>query len=407
MILRMAWRNLRRRPVQSALAAGAVAVGLAVCVFLANFQYGSWANMLHDLVRSTAGHVVVQHPRFQETRDSKYLVEHSGDVAREVAAVDPSGTVLRRVLHPGLVASANNTVAVELAGVEPAKEKAVSPMVDKIVEGGWFEAEDEAFILVGVELAKRLQVGVGDKVVVTTSSAGELQARPVRVRGIFQTHNVRTDAFFAVLTFAETQALLPTFDDPATHVALLRDELEVPAGLADRVRAAVPADLAVLEWDEALPEARKSEQLDKAMGDVIWLFLGAIATIGILNVLLMSLFQRTRELGVMLAVGMRPLDVARLLLAEGMLLGFVGVFAGLLLGWAVTWPAKVYGLSLVELQNQAPVANAAVDTVMHAQYMWQRDLSMAVVFVALSALSSLWPAIRAARLEPVDSLRSV
>jgi putative ABC transport system permease protein len=121
----------------------------------------------------------------------------------------------------------------------------------------------------------------------------------------------------------------------------------------------------------------------------------------------MSLFQRTRELGVMLAVGMRPLDVARLLLAEGMLLGFVGVFAGLLLGWAVTWPAKVYGLSLVELQNQAPVANAAVDTVMHAQYMWQRDLSMAVVFVALSALSSLWPAIRAARLEPVDSLRSV
>lgn len=407
MIARMAWRNLRRRPVQSMLAGGAVAVGLAVCVFLVNFQFGAWALMQQDTVRSVSGHVVVQPIGYQDSKDSKLVLEGSAAIAERMAAADPTGTVLRRSFLQGLVASPNNTVAVALNAVEPSKEAAESPMVDKIVQGSWFEAEDASRILIGVELARRLQVEVGDKVVVTTSSKGEMQARPLRVQGVFETNNVRTDSFFAIVPLAIAQALQPAYDDPATQVALLRDDLEVPPSITQAVREAVGAGFEVLPWREAMPEANKSEELDKAMALYILTFLAAIATVGILNVLLMSLFQRTRELGVMLAVGMKPADVARLLLMEGLLLGILGAAVGLGVGLLATWPAHVYGFNVAELQNQAPVANVAIDSTIRSQFMLGRDLAWTGFFVLLSAVSCLWPALRAARLEPVESLRSV
>jgi putative ABC transport system permease protein len=407
MILRMAWRNLRRRPIQSLLASAAVGAGLAVCILSVNFQYGVWETAIQDSVSSTSGHIVVQPAGYQETKDSKLLLEGSGAIATKLAALDPDATVLRRAFLAGLVASPNNTVAIQLAAVEPALEGAVSPMKGKIIQGGWFEDETKSRVLIGVDLAQRLQVDVGDKVVVTTSSKGELQARPVRIGGIFETHNTRTDSFFGILPLAVAHKLLPELDDPATQVALVRGDLDVPPELLAQAKAAVGAGPEVLTWQGAMPELESAEKLDKAGGRVIWAFLAIIATVGILNVLLMSLFQRTRELGVMLAVGMRPMQVGRLLVAEGFLLGVVGSFFGYLAGLAATWPMKEYGIELTAMSNQMPTANAAVDTLLRSQYIVDQNIYWAVFFVFLSVLSSLWPAFRAARLEPVDSIRAL
>lgn len=407
MIFRMAWRNLRRRPVQSFLASAAVGAGLAVCILAVNFQYGSWATSVQDSVASISGHIVVQPPGYQESKDTKLLLEDSGALAAKLQSVDPEASVLRRAFLAGLVASPNNTVAVALTAVEPEAEGQSNPLVTKIVEGAWFESDTTSRLLIGVELAKRLQVEVGDKVVVTTSSKGEIQARPLRVQGIFKTHNTRTDAFFAVLPLAVAQKLLPQHSDPATQIALVRDTLRLPDGMHAAATAAVGEGPEVLTWEGALPELKQAEELDKVGGRFIWAFLAVIATVGILNVLLMSLFQRTRELGVMLAVGMRPMEVGRLLVAEGLLLGLVGAFFGYLGGLAMTWPMKVYGIELTEISNQMPTANAAIDTILRAQYQIPQNLYWALFFVFLSVLSSLWPAFRAARLEPVDSIRAL
>jgi len=406
MLVRMAWRNLRRRPIQSLLASMAVAAGLGVTIFMTNFQWGAWAGMIQDVVIATAGHVVVQPAGFQESKDVKLLLEDTTALAAKLKEVDPDSDVIRRVTMSGLIASPNNTVAVGLMGVEPTAEKAVSRMPSKIVQGGWFETDTENKVLVGIDLAKRLQVDVGDKVVITTSSKGELQARPFRVRGIFQSHSTRTDSFFAMIPLTAAQKLLPEYNDPASQVALLRDDLEVPEGLKAAVIAKVGAGPEVLEWSEALPEIKSAEQLDKAGGMVIFAFLGAIVSVGVLNVLLMSLFQRTRELGVMLAIGMRPLNVAQLLFLEGALLGLVGAVLGVGLGWAATWPMAQWGVDLAMMANQAPMGNGAMDTVIRSQFVVERNLAFAFIFAAASGLSAAWPAIRAARLEAVDALRA-
>jgi len=414
MLLRMAIRNLIRRPIQSVLASGAVAAGLAVCVWMTNFQDGSWISMLDDSMRAVAGHVVVQAEGYQEDKDADLLVEDSGRIQAQLAGLTEDGVVLRRLFTEGLVASEANTVAVAVHGVENA-EAQVSEMADKLTDGRWLQAGEA---LVGAKLATRLAVGVGDDVTITLGPSDDLGGVALRVAGIFETGASRTDSFFVLAPLADLQTLLPDRTDPATQVALQVPAIKAPRGLRDDARAAVSAvvsghggerraDLDVLTWQEAMPEALNAAKLDKAFTVFIWAVLAGIVSIGVLNLLLMSLFQRTREMGVMLAVGMRPREVMRLVVLEGAALGLLGCIVGWGLGQLLTIPMVIYGVDLVAMQDAAPVSNVAIDTVIHSRFIWGKGLLWFAWFFVLTVLASLWPALRAGSLSPVDAMRHV
>ncbi len=407
MLLRMALRNLLRRPIQSALCAMAVAAGLAMTVFITNFQHGSWASVLQDTVQAMAGHVVVQPKGFQDGKDLDLLLDDTAAIADSVRAAVPGATVLRRAFLQGLLASPTNTVAVAVNAVEPVPEAAVSRLPEKLIEGEWLAEGATRKVIVGKELAKKLGSTVGSKVVLMVNSGGEIQAAPLRIGGIFETGSMQTDSFFAVVPLVTAQGLLPEHSDPATQIALQLDSLRVPPATLAAVQTATGGpEREVLHWHDAIPELLEQSEVDKAGGDVVWVALAAIVSIGVLNVLLMSLFHRTRELGVMKAVGMRPSQVARLLAWEGALIGLAGAVLGLVVGLAFSWPIVHYGIDLAAMQTSAPT-NVAVDTLMKGQFMWARDLSWAGFFLILSVLASLWPAMRAARLQPVDAMRHV
>ena len=174
MIFRMALRNLLRRPIQSLLASGAVAGGLALIILTTNFQDGTWAGVVRDTVRAAAGHVVVQVDGYQRKKDSELLLENSSELAAKIREAHPETTVLRRLFLQGMVASPNNSVAVSINGVEPVAEKDLSQVVNKMVEGSWLSEDKSTGLIIGHRLAKRLQVAVGEKVVVTTSFRGEI-----------------------------------------------------------------------------------------------------------------------------------------------------------------------------------------------------------------------------------------
>ncbi len=405
MLFRMALRNLWRRPIQSALAGGAIAAGLLFTVIMVNIQEGAWDQMLDESVRATAGYVVVQPRDYQETKDPDLLLDDSAALADKVRQAVPGQTVLRRTFLSGLLASPDNSVAISLNGVEPDAEKQFSNLPGKLVSGAWFDQTDQKGILVGSELARRLAVQVGDKVVLTVSSQGELQARPLRIAAIFETGGKQMDAFFAVVPLTVAQQLLPGHADPATQVAVMWTALDVPRALVQKVADAVGGAFDVLPWQGAMPEAEAAAKMDRIGGRMMYGILAIIVSVGIANVLLMSLFQRTRELGVMMAVGMRPAQIARLILAEGFLLGLIGAVIGYAAGELFSWPIVVYGVDVAAMTEAAPVSNVALDTTIKAGFMWGMGLLWAMYFVFLSVLASLWPALRAARLQPTEALR--
>ena len=405
MYLRMALRNLMRRPVQSLIAAAAIAAGLTATVWMTNFQDGNWISILDDSMRAAAGHVVVQPRGYQDSQDSELLLQDSGAIAEALRALEPDAVVLRRAFLQGLVASSTNTVGVRINAVEPELERAVSELPDKLIEGAWLE--DGKQLVIGRELARKLDAGIGDKVVLTISSRGQIIGLPFRVAGIFATGSTRLDSFFALAPLSVVQQLMPDHRDPATQVALQLPSIEAPDDLVARARAVIGDEPEILTWRTVIAEAVKAAELDTAFAMFIWAVLAIVVSVGVLNLLLMSLFQRTRELGVMLAIGMRPADVTKLVLAEGAILGVVGSLVGFAVGTLLTIPMAKYGVDLAAVQSSAPVSNVALDTVMKSRFVWGKDLLWMGWFVSLSILASVWPAVRAGRLEPVDALRAV
>jgi putative ABC transport system permease protein len=214
------------------------------------------------------------------------------------------------------------------------------------------------------------------------------------------------DSFFVLASLSTLQKMVPGLKDPATQIAVQVKERNAPPELKDQVRAAVGEGLDVLNCFEALPEIYKMEKLDKMGAYFMWAFLGILASIGILNVLLMSLFQRTRELGMLQAMGMRPSGVIQLLMTEGLLLGLAGAMLGFALGLALTYPMVEYGFDYAMMQTAAPVSGVALNTLMKSVYSWDKMFLWTGFHVLLAVLASLWPALRAGRLEAVECMRS-
>jgi len=406
MVFRMALRNLIRRPMQSFLASGAVAGCLGLIIWTCNFQDGAWVLLMDDTIRASAGHVVVQADGYQDAKDSNLLVADSSAIAAKIHQQNPETTVIRRLILGGMIASPENSVAVGISGVEAEAEEAVSQIPKMMVDGEWLQAGTSGQVLIGTTLAKRLQVGLGDKVVLTVSYRGELQALPFRVAGTFTIGNASMDNFFVLANLPTLQEMLPGITDPATMISVQVEGYKVPAGLKASVREAVGDGPEVLRAEEALPELFKAEELDKIGGYFMWVFIGILASIGILNVLLMSLFQRTRELGMLQAMGMRPSGLVQLLLTEGFLLGVFGALLGFIVGLAATYPMVEYGIDYGMINNQAPVSGVALNTLLKAVYSWDKMAIWTGFHVLLAVLASLWPALRAGRLEAVESMRS-
>ncbi len=406
MIFKLALRNLVRRRTQSLLAAGAVAGGLSLIIFTTNFQDGSWRGVVDDSIRAASGHVVVQAKGYQDEKDAELLLSDSSTIAEKVRGVAPHTHVVRRLFLQGMVASPDNAVAIALHGVEPVPESETSQVADQLTQGAWLPDDDGAWLLIGHRLAKRLNVSIDDKVVVSISHKGEIQGLPFRVAGIFETGSTQLDNFFALASLSAAQSMLPGVKDPATQVSIQVPEYQAEASLLPTVQGALSTDHEILTWQESLPELYKAELLDKRAAYFMWFFFGALASIGVLNVLLMSLFQRIREFGMLQALGMRPNDLVRLLVAEGFLLGLLGSLAGLVIGCVATYPLAVYGIDVAAMQDSVPVSNVALNTLIKGVWSWDKMLLWSGYHVLLALLASLWPALRASRLEPVESLRA-
>lgn len=412
MLLRLAFRNLWRHRGRTWLSVGALAFSLMLMITLTNFQYGVWVGILETAIQNTAGHVMVEAEGWRAEQDPELVVERSGEVAELLGRVHPEATVVRRAEFGGLLTSPTGSVAVTVRGIEPGPEAAVGNVDERIVEGAWLEEDDERGVILGDDLADRLGVELGDKVVLMAQAGGdEMQSRLLRVRGLIHSGSEMLDSFTALTTLPSAQTFLQG-EDPAMQVAGLidgvgRGTLDTTP-LATAVEQDLPdAGLAVLTWRDALPLLEDQMEMDMAFNTVLYGFVGLIVVVGVLNTLLMSVMERLKEFGVMLAVGMRPRDLASLVVLEGGLVGLLGATVGLGLGGLATWPLVTQGVDYGELMAESsPVAGIALDSTLYALPDWGWTTTYVVMAVLCTTLASAWPAWRALALHPVEAMRN-
>jgi ABC-type lipoprotein release transport system permease subunit len=403
LLLTLAWRNLWRHRGRTAAILFALALGVWSMVSLAALSRGSMEQQLVKAILNLTGHIQIHAPGYSDDP----VVEHrmNPPASALMAALSrPEVTAwAMRVRVPAVVASERESAGVTLVGIDPARERGLSFIPDAVTQGRYLEAGDEAGILLGRKLAERLETGVGRRVVVMSQDVNNSVAdRGFRVVGIFDAEPQAAEEIYVFVTLASAQQMLKLGDN-ISEIALMttdRDRLDGPLAA---LRAAAP-DLDVQPWTVVEPLLVLTEKVVNVILIVWYVIVFTAMSFGLVNTLLMAVFERTREFGLFQALGMPPRHILGQVLAESCILLAVALALGNLGGWLTVLALKD-GLDLsafakgFEMMGVSPIIYPALRA---------GDVAAANVLVTVLGLAaSLYPAWRAARHVPVEAITRV
>jgi len=403
--LKLALRNLRRNLRRSIITGSAIAFGMAFLLFASGFRDGMVQKVIAQGVGSGAGHVVIQGPGWQEERELRNTVPDTPAVVTRLGQLLPAATIVKRVYLDGLLTSPQSASTVTVEAVEPACEQQVSDLPRRVVAGQYLDGDGRG-IVIGRALAKNLAVDLGDKVVLMVQSGSEVQSQLFRVKGLVSTGVDELDSGCAQIELAVAQQLVGLGNDVHQVSVHLPDASATAATTALVQTTFAGSAFDVIPWQQALPELAK--YVAHQQGDVVIMF-GVIffmVALGIVNTVLMSVFERVREFGVMLSLGAAPGRLARLILAESALLGLFAVVAGVVFGLLLNWSLWAHGLDMARLYGGGvEVAGMAIDMVIYSGLTATKTLSYALAVWLLTVATAIYPAYKAATLQPVECLQ--
>jgi len=406
-LARIAWRSIFRNRRRSAVIVASVAVGVAGAIFMNVFMWGMAEQMVASTVNSFLGEIQIHRNGFADNP----VVGLTMDAPRPaIAAVERLDGMVRgyapRVLTRGLAESATNASGVQIIGVDAARESTLTSVARRIVDGTFLTGRSSPRrkeVVIGDALAGKLGVGVGRKIVlVAQATGGEMGSDAFRVIGIFRMPSEDLNRTLVWVDLADAQNMLGIDGGLSEVMVMLRHEGDLTAAQDALARALGPA-YEVRTWREA----SKAMVVLIQLFDVSTLIMMAIvffaATFGIANTMLMAVFERTREFGILRALGTRPGALFRMVIYEAAFIGALGIAGGMLI-IAILYVAGLgKGLDLsIFAQSLALFGTDAVIRPRLRPGLFAVSLAMAE---AMTVLASMWPALRAARLQPADAIR--
>jgi putative ABC transport system permease protein len=405
MLAGLAWRNLWRHPRRTLLNVISIAFASVIMVFLLSFQLGTYATMKENVLRIMDGFAQIQPAGYKDNPDIKKVIAHPAAMLKRLQAIDGVGAVAPRVESFAILSNGEKSVGAAVVGIDPEREVEVSHLNHSIRQGRYLQSNDQAAIVLGSSLARNLGVGVGDPVsLLGQARDGSIAADVLKVVGIFNTGTPEIDRQFSEIPLPRFQASFG-MDSAVNLIVLSGSTLAGVTHALPRVRKMLAdTHLSVYSWQDLQPGLEAAISLDLSTSLLWYASLVIVVVFIILNTLLMAVLERTREFGVLLAIGMRPASVGSMIWLELILLTLLGLALGLIIGSVVTLAIGHYGLEL-------PGAKA-----LFAQWGLPGKLYPRLSLLSLSAgpgvmaacilLAGIFPYRRVHKLEPVTAMRA-
>ncbi len=406
LLMRLAWRNIWRQKRRTFITTAAMAAGLAFCLATVCLVDGMYIQMFDDVVTRTVGHAQIHHPDYPKKRAVWATIPDAEGLLAELEALPEVHGATARVYGHALLGTEQLVVGSMLLGIDPAREAALTELDRWVEQGRYLDPDTRGELLLGYELAEKLKVEPGAELMAVTQAAdGSTGNELYTVVGIVNTGDVMKDRSGAWMLTVDLQELL-VLPDQVHEITLLSGGRDaVPAMLDAAAPSAASRDLLQRSWAELNPQmAQMLELADATMYIMLFIVFG-VAALGILNTMLMSVFERTKELGVIKALGLRPLQLVRLVFWESAWLAGVAVLIGLPLGLLMDAGLVLYGLDLSGSMDGMSMMGARWDPVMVGAFRLEPVIVGVVGLFIVSLLASVWPAFRAARLKPVEAMR--
>lgn len=406
LILRLAWRNIWRNLRRTLITLSAITFGLASIIVFNGFTDGFHTQWIENYVRAYTGHLQIHRKGY---RDDPQLVKNISDpegITSRIMEIPGVDIVTTRVELDGLASTAENSAGVLIKGVDIEKEARITNIRKRIIKGEYLR-EKKKDILIGYRLARKLGAGVGDKIVLMSQVAdGTLGAELFRVSGIFRMGAIDFDSSVVLISLAQAQRFA-VIDGRVTEMVVLIEGQEYLDGVYERLRRELaPLGLEVFTWRELMPALTEMIELDRVFMYIILVIVLVVVAFGILNTMLMSIMERTREFGIMMALGTNPSRIASMVITEAVFMGLIGSLAGVMLGLAGNEVISLHGFDLSRW-TRAMEFFAAFDPVIYPETHLESVIESTVTVLITTVVSSIYPAFRVLRLKPVEAIHFV
>jgi putative ABC transport system permease protein len=406
MIWMLAARNVMRNRRRSGITVLSIAVGLAALTFLWGFIDGQNTQMVANTTRYFAGDAQVHLKGYHDDPSLDRAIEAGERVLAAVRAEPAVAAATARLEATVLASRAERSRGIVATGINPADEAAVSDLFKAIVDGRALDGGADTGVLIGEGLAEALALRAGDELVLVGQAYdGSVASSRVPVRGVFRTKIDDLDGYLAVMPMAAMRDFLAA-PSAVTAIAVRLRDREALAAAIDGLATRVGADHEVVGWPALLPMVAVSIRFHEVMGFVVLTIFFVMVAAGVANPVLMAVLERTREFGIMLALGTSPALLFRLVVAEAALLGAAGLLLGNALGLGITAAFGRSGIDLGAFEAGLRTMPGLAD-VLYPVVRAERSLAISALVFAIALLVALYPALRAATLEPVDAIRGI
>jgi len=405
MLLRLALRNIWRNRRRSLLTISAMVVSASLLILALGVFSGMFRDMLSSATEQYHGHLVISAAGYQEDREMYDHFAPAGDLLRRLSAQPEITGVSPRMRAFGLVSHGDNTDPAELLGVRPRGEESVTTLARQVVSGDFLAPEPGNGAVIGRGLADKLGVSPGDELVFVTQAAdGSIGNDLLTVRGVFATGDSGHDNSLVMVGLPWLQKVMALPGQVHELAVAVAEPMEAPR-IAEQIKPLLPKGMEILDWGQLLPEMREAIAGYDVSRMIITIILYFAAGLGILNTFFMSVMERTREFGILMAIGMRPMRIRILVLLETLAMGLVSLVLGVGLGLALSLYMQKVGIDLSGTLTPVTYAGGTILPRLHAVIEWSNLAVPAAMLLVVCLLAGFLPANRAAKLKPVEALR--
>jgi len=406
---KMAWRNIWRNPRRTVLTLCAIAFASLLLIFMLSFQFGSYETMINSAVKIHTGHLQIQTAGYHDKKSIRLLVPQPAVIGNILAKIPQVDAFAFRAEAFSLASSQKRTYGVLVTGIDPQREAKVSKLKKLIRKGKYLAPGDYDQALVGQLLANNLKVRIGEELTLLGQGRdGSVAATVVKVKGIYRSG-------LDVFDRASIQIPLDTFQDVfnmegAVHVVVavgksLSQVSRIKALALKGLSSAGLRSMRVLDWEALMPGLREAIEMDLVSGLIFYGLLIIVVAFSILNTFLMAIFERTREFGVLMAIGTTPRRLTKLLLIESMSITILGIVAGIVSGILVTYYFQVHGIDVSgssDLLGQFGISGRMYPKLSGPSILIGPGMILIVTFLA-----ALYPALKVRGLRPVEAMSAI
>ena len=405
--LKIAWRNVWRQRRRTLLIAGAMGAMMALLVFYDGMIGGFEQAIYGNAIQLLGGNIQVHAPGYGDALGNKPLLPLNDPDAVVQAAESRTEVVAasKRIVTGGLVTNREGAFAVSIIGIETEKEANITPVAENITKGRYLNPDDGDMIVIGQGLATAMDIDVGDRITMVGSSKNEQnRQRTMTVVGVYDVGVPSVEKAMIYVSLAEAQSLFG-LDGQVTEVVVSLKQIGQEPAVVNAINRSA-SGYEVDTWESSFPELKQTMEMKTGVMGYMGVFMLSIAAIGILNLLMMAVFERTREIGVIGALGLKPREVTTLFLLEGTLIGVMGAAIGAILGTTVNGIFSVVGLDYSQFASLTEYT-ALISGSIYTQLVPLKVLQHAITVAVIAALAALYPAIQASHREPAEALHYV